>query len=86
MLLRSYLVQIGLHSPSKSPTIASISHPLFCRLAQDLYFVQNAEGSGLSPFDCFLLLRGVKTMPLRMERQQVSVLKANLDRESVSQS
>ena len=31
--------------------------------------VQNAEGSGLGPFDCWLLLRGVKTMALRMERQ-----------------
>ena len=30
--------------------------------------VQNAEGSGLGPFDCWLALRGVKTMALRMER------------------
>jgi cystathionine beta-lyase len=31
--------------------------------------VQNAEGTALGPFDCWLLLRGVKTMALRMERQ-----------------
>jgi cystathionine beta-lyase len=31
--------------------------------------VQNAEGSGLGPFDCWLLLRGVKTMGIRMEKQ-----------------
>ena len=34
-----------------------------------LYFYQNAEGSGASPFDCWLSLRGLKTMALRMERQ-----------------
>ena len=30
---------------------------------------QNAEGSALGPFDCWLLVRGLKTMSLRMERQ-----------------
>lgn len=40
------------------------------RLAKDLYFLQNAEGSGLAPFDCWLCLRGVKTMALRVEKQQ----------------
>lgn len=29
---------------------------------------QNAEGAGLAPFDCWLALRGLKTMALRMER------------------
>lgn len=38
-------------------------------LAQRLYFVQNAEGTGLGPMDCWLLIRGLKTMALRMERQ-----------------
>ena len=31
--------------------------------------LQNAEGAGLGPFDCWLALRGLKTMALRMERQ-----------------
>ena len=31
-----------------------------------LTFVQNAEGAILSPFDSFLVLRGTKTLPLRM--------------------
>lgn len=30
--------------------------------------MQNAEGAGLAPFDCWLALRGLKTMSLRMER------------------
>ncbi|GAY33034.1 hypothetical protein CUMW_274520 [Citrus unshiu] len=29
-----------------------------------------AEGSGLAPFDCWICLRGVKTMALRVEKQQ----------------
>ena len=39
-------------------------------LAEAVYFLQNSEGGGLAPFDCWLCLRGIKTMALRMERQQ----------------
>ena len=38
-------------------------------LGDRLYFHQNSEGTGLGPFDCWLCLRGLKTMALRMERQ-----------------
>jgi cystathionine beta-lyase len=38
-------------------------------LAERVYFVQNAEGTALGPFDSWLLVRGLKTMSLRMERQ-----------------
>ncbi|KAK9915143.1 hypothetical protein WJX75_005286 [Coccomyxa subellipsoidea] len=38
-------------------------------LAERVYFYQNAEGTGLGPFDCWLAMRGLKTMALRMERQ-----------------
>jgi cystathionine beta-lyase len=41
-------------------------------LADQIYFVQNAEGSALGPFDCFLLLRGTKTLKLRQDCQQRS--------------
>jgi cystathionine beta-lyase len=44
-------------------------------LAKQLYFTQNAEGTGLAPFDCWLLLRGLKTMPLRLERAMQSALR-----------
>jgi cystathionine gamma-synthase len=37
-------------------------------LAVRLAFLQNAAGAVPGPFDCFLTLRGVKTLPLRMER------------------
>ncbi len=39
-------------------------------LGQELYLIQNGEGAGLSPFDSYLLLRGTKTLALRLDRQQ----------------
>jgi cystathionine gamma-lyase len=35
-------------------------------LAEQIGFLQNAAGSVPGPFDCWLALRGVKTLPLRM--------------------
>jgi cystathionine gamma-synthase len=37
-------------------------------LAQRLRFTQNAAGAVPAPFDCYLTLRGVKTLAVRMER------------------
>jgi cystathionine gamma-synthase len=37
-------------------------------LEQRLRFTQNAAGAIPAPFDCYLVLRGVKTLALRMER------------------
>ena len=37
-----------------------------------LQFVQNAEGAILGPMDAWLVLRGTKTLPLRMERHNAS--------------
>lgn len=51
----------------------------YIRLAKDLYFLQNAEGSGLAPFDCWICLRGIKTMALRVEKQQVLCFKPVLE-------
>jgi cystathionine beta-lyase/cystathionine gamma-synthase len=39
-----------------------------------LRFVQNAEGAILSPFDSWLVLRGTKTLPLRMMRHNANGL------------
>jgi cysteine-S-conjugate beta-lyase len=33
-----------------------------------VYFFQNAEGTGLPPFECWLALRGLKTMKLRLDK------------------
>jgi cystathionine beta-lyase/cystathionine gamma-synthase len=32
--------------------------------------VQKAAGSMMSPFECFLVLRGIKTMPLRIKQHE----------------
>lgn len=37
-------------------------------LADGLYFLQNASGAVPGPQDCFLVLRGIKTLHLRMDR------------------
>lgn len=37
-------------------------------LAQRLHFIQNASGAVPGPMDCFLVLRGIKTLHLRVER------------------
>ena len=37
-------------------------------LFEELRFFQNAVGAVPSPHDCFLVMRGIKTLPLRMEK------------------
>jgi cystathionine beta-lyase len=44
------------------------------KLAEDISFLQNAEGNALAPFDCFLLHRGIKTLKLRVDAQQRNAL------------
>ena len=39
-------------------------------IGDKLYFTINASGCGLAPFDSWLLMRGVKTLKVRMEQQQ----------------
>ncbi|MEK6701480.1 MAG: aminotransferase class V-fold PLP-dependent enzyme [Planctomycetota bacterium] len=41
-------------------------------IADQIGFIQNAEGAGLGPQDSYLLLRGIKTLSLRLDRQQAS--------------
>lgn len=44
-------------------------------IGNELYLIQNGEGAVLSPFDSFLLLRGSKTLALRLDRQQSNAKK-----------
>ncbi len=43
-------------------------------LAERLAFLQNATGGILDPFSSFLALRGIKTLPLRIERHAANAL------------
>ena len=38
------------------------------KLAEEIAFLQNATGGILQPFDSFLLIRGIKTLGLRLDR------------------
>jgi cystathionine beta-lyase len=53
-------------------------------LAERLGFAQNAEGTALSPFEAWLLLRGLKTLGVRVERQEANAQRIAefLDRQS----
>ncbi len=43
-------------------------------LAEQVGYLQNATGAILSPFDSFLVLRGIKTLPLRMRAHSENAL------------
>lgn len=56
-------------------------------LAQRIGFIQNSTGGVLSPFDSFLLIRGIKTLALRMDRHNSNteiVAKLLLERAEVA--
>jgi cystathionine gamma-lyase len=44
-------------------------------LYDKLQFLQNAVGGVPGPFDCFLVLRGIKTLAIRMERHAENAMK-----------
>ena len=63
------------HSASKylnghSDVINGIAVTNNAPLAQKLKYLQNAIGAIPSPFDCYLLMRGIKTLAIRMEKHQ----------------
>mmetsp|Transcript_2307 Transcript_2307/g.3561 ORF Transcript_2307/g.3561 Transcript_2307/m.3561 type:complete len:466 (+) Transcript_2307:1318-2715(+) len=71
---------IVMHSATKficghADTMAGVVVVKDRELAEQVYFYQNAEGTGLAPFDAWLALRGVKTMALRVLRAQESALR-----------
>jgi len=64
---------IVIHSATKylgghSDIVSGIAVVNSKELAERLHFVQNATGGVLAPFDSFLLIRGIKTLAVRMDR------------------
>jgi cystathionine gamma-synthase len=47
-------------------------------IAERLRFVTKTVGTGLSPFDSFMVIRGIKTLHLRMERAQANAMETAL--------
>jgi len=62
---------IGGHSDVVGGAVMTSDDSLF----EPLRFNQNALGAVPSPFDCFMVLRGSKTLHLRMERHSENALK-----------
>lgn len=65
------------HSTTKylnghSDMIGGIAVVLKDELATRLQFIQNAAGAVPGPFDCWLALRGTKTLPLRMRQHDAN--------------
>ena len=60
------------HLAGHSDLVAGVVAANCPEIAKELAFFQNAEGTGLAPFDCWLLLRSIKTLGLRVERQQAN--------------
>ncbi|MFN3742561.1 MAG: cystathionine gamma-synthase [Anaerolineales bacterium] len=64
LVVHSTTKYLGGHSDVIGGAIVVKEAELYQRLA----FLQNAVGAVPGPMDCFLVLRGIKTLPLRMER------------------
>ncbi|MFQ5739729.1 MAG: trans-sulfuration enzyme family protein [Acidobacteriota bacterium] len=68
---------VVIHSTTKflnghSDSVGGILVVKDAKLAQDLYFLQNAAGAVLSPFDAWLVLRGTKTLAVRMKEHEAN--------------
>lgn len=64
---------ISIHSATKyigghSDVVGGATMTRDAELGRHLAFLQKAAGAVPGPFDCFLMLRGLRTLPLRVER------------------
>ncbi len=71
LVMHSTTKYLGGHSDVIGGAIVTSDAPLYERLK----FLQNATGAVPSPFDCWLVLRGLKTLALRMERHSENALR-----------
>lgn len=65
---------IVIHSATKylgghSDVLAGLVAVATPELAEEIKFIQNASGAVLGPWDCWLVLRGIQTLHLRIEKQ-----------------
>lgn len=71
LVVHSTTKYLGGHSDVVGGAVVTNSKEVFERLK----FLQNAVGAIPGPMDCFLVLRGTKTLPLRMERHSANAMK-----------
>lgn len=70
---------IVVHSGTKylgghNDTLAGLLVVSEATVLEQLRIIAKTLGASLSPFDSWLILRGIKTLPIRMERQQKSAM------------
>ena len=75
-----YGADIVLHSATKylgghSDVVGGLVVTATKELGEELHFVQNSTGGILGPQDSWLLMRGMKTLGLRMEAHQQNAQK-----------
>lgn len=68
IILHSATKYIGGHSDVVAGLVVVNSE----KLAEDLHFVQNSTGGVLGPQDSWLLIRGIKTLGIRMEETETN--------------
>lgn len=71
LVMHSTTKYLGGHSDVVGGALVTSDAPLYERLK----FLQNAAGAVPSPFDSWLVLRGLKTLALRMERHSENALR-----------
>ena len=65
IVMHSATKYLGGHSDVLGGALIAKDRTLF----KQLYFIQNATGAVLAPWDCFLVSRGIKTLDLRVREQ-----------------
>jgi len=70
VVMHSATKYLGGHSDVVGGLLALNDETLY----NDLKFLQNAVGAVPGPMDCFLVLRGIKTLGIRMERHSANAL------------
>jgi cystathionine beta-lyase/cystathionine gamma-synthase len=70
IVMHSSTKYLGGHSDAVGGLLAMRDEALY----KELKFLQNAVGAVPGPMDCFLVLRGIKTLTLRMERHCANAL------------
>lgn len=75
-----YGIDVVMHSTTKylgghSDLVGGVLVSNNEELIEQLRFLQNANGAVPSPFDCWLLTRGIKTLPVRMDRHSSNAMK-----------
>jgi cystathionine beta-lyase/cystathionine gamma-synthase len=71
IVIHSTTKYLGGHSDVVGGAVVTHIEGVHSRLA----FLQNAAGAVPGPLDCFLVLRGLKTLPVRMDRHASNALK-----------